>query len=195
MKKILVIFLILTFSALNAQVKFQLPCSKQLLEASHDSALAQVGTVESTNRNDGAKIEEYLRSVGRNRGDAYCAAGQYWCFFSACIDLNLPLAEIPIFRTGSTVAMFNKAQADAAKTSYLPAPDDLIFWKYNGKNSGHVERIIEVMKAGWVKTVGFNTSSGNAGSQSDGGGVYYRKRNVYHALGRMAIRGLIGFRT
>jgi hypothetical protein len=195
MKKILVILYVLAYTALNAQVKVVLPCSKQLLEASLDSALAQVGTVESTNRNDGAKIEEYLSSVGRNRGNAYCAAGQYWCFWVAAKQLNLPFSVIPIKRTGLANEMFNDASKRGDKVIFEPSRHDLLVWRKANKANGHIERIIRVAKAGWVYTIGFNTSPSKSSRESNGEGVYIRKRNVYHSLGRLAVRGLIGFKV
>ena len=174
--------------------KYLIPCKTNLIKASRDSAIAQVGVREKTGRNDGYKIEQYLKSVGRFKGDAYCAAGQYWCFYSSCLDLKYPLTDIPIYRTGSTVKMFNEASRTGCKIKPVPFDNDLIFWRRPNEWKGHVERIIEVLKAGWVKTVGFNTSSRAKGFQDDGGGVYFRKRNVNHFLGRMVLRGFIGFK-
>jgi len=192
---ILVIFLVLTATIESlSSIKYLIPCKTNLIKASRDSAIAQVGVREKTEKNDGFKVEQYLKSVGRFKGDAYCAAGQYWCFYSACLDLKYPLADIPIYRTGSTVTMFNKAIRTGHKIIPVPSDNDLIFWRKPNEWKGHVERIIEVMKAGWIKTVGFNTSSGNNGSQDDGEGVYFRKRNINHFLGRMVLRGFIGFK-
>ncbi len=174
--------------------KYLIPCKKNLIKASKDSAIAQVGVREKTGKNDGYKVEQYLKSVGRFKGDAYCAAGQYWCFYSSCLALKFPLTDIPIYRTGSTVTMYNEAIRVGYKMTPTPFDNDLIFWRKPNEWKGHVERIIEVLKAGWIKTVGFNTSSGNAGSQDDGEGVYFRKRNVNHFLGRMVLRGFIGFK-
>ena len=193
--KILVIFLLLaaTIESLSA-TKYLIPCKTNLIKASRDSAIAQVGVREKTGKNDGFKVEQYLKSVGRFKGEAYCAAGQYWCFYSACLDLKYPLTDIPIFKTGSTVTMFIEATRIGFRIKPVPENNDLIFWRKPNEWKGHVERIIEVLKAGWVKTVGFNTSSGNTGSQDDGEGVYFRKRNVNHFLGRMVLRGYLGFK-
>lgn len=173
--------------------KYLIPCNEKLLSASQDSLLAQVGVRERTGRNDGIKVEQYLNSVGLSKGNPYCAAGQYWCFRSSCKDLKLTVSEIPIYRTGSTVKMFNEGMKIEIKQTPKPKCNDLIFWRRPNTWTGHVERIIEVFKAGWIRTVGFNTSSGVSGSQNDGEGVFIRKRNVNHFLGRMAVRGYLGF--
>jgi hypothetical protein len=190
---VLLLHLVATIESLP-KTKYLIPCKAKLIQASRDSAIAQVGVREKTGRNDGFKVEQYLKSVGRFKGDAYCAAGQYWCFYSSCLALKSPLTDIPIFRSSSTVTMFNEAIRVGYKMTPTPFDNDLIFWRKPNEWKGHVERIIEVMKAGWVKTVGFNTSSGTEGSQDDGGGVYFRKRNVNHFLGRMVLRGFIGFK-
>ena len=197
MRRLIILVLLLPLVATIESLpktKYLIPCNAKLIQASRDSAIAQVGVREKTGRNDGYKVEQYLKSVGRFKGDAYCAAGQYWCFYSSCLALNYPLNDIPIFRSGSTVTMFNEAIRVGYKMKPTPFDNDLIFWRKPNEWKGHVERIIEVMKAGWVKTVGFNTSSGTEGSQDDGGGVYFRKRNVNHFLGRMVLRGFIGFK-
>lgn len=175
--------------------RYLIPCEGKLLLLSRDSLLAQVGVKEKTGRNDGRKVESYLRSVGLAKGNPYCAAGQYWCFYSSATDLGMPKKSIPIYRTGSTVTMFNEAMKIGQKSNPYPIIDDLMFWRRPSQLRGHVERIIEVNKAGWVTTIGFNTSSGDKGSQDDGGGVYLRKRNIHHFLGRMVVRGFIGFKT
>jgi hypothetical protein len=197
MKRLLILAFLLLFVAIVESLpktRYLMPCKEKLIIASRDSAITQVGTREKTGNNDGYKVEQYLGSVGLTKGNPYCAAGQYWCFYSACLALNYQLMDIPIYRTGSTVNMFNDAIAFGIKTNPFPSNNDLIFWRKPNEWTGHVERIIEIMKAGWVETVGFNTSSGCNGSQDNGEGVYFRKRNINHFLGRMVIRGYIGFK-
>ncbi|MFP4368605.1 MAG: hypothetical protein ACLFR2_03410 [Candidatus Kapaibacterium sp.] len=46
---------------------------------------------------------------------------------------------------------------------------------------------------GWIKTIGFNTTSGIPGDKREG--VFIRNRNIYHPLGRMLVRGIAGFRS
>ncbi|MGA2296010.1 MAG: hypothetical protein ABSG15_00495 [FCB group bacterium] len=187
---LLLCILILISDSNYAQEKYLLSSSKILLEVSRDTALAQVGTLEKTGNNDG-EVEKYQKAVGLKRGDAYCAAGQYWCFLVSADALGLNHNEIPIKRTGVANLMFNDAKQRGSKTSYKATMHDLLVWRKRNTNSGHIERIINAGKAGWVLTVGFNTGSGKPGSACDG--VYLRKRNILHPLGRMAVRGLIGF--
>ncbi|MFA5432605.1 MAG: CHAP domain-containing protein [Candidatus Paceibacterota bacterium] len=193
MIKLIIILLLISLS-LFSQVKYELPCNKDLLEKSHELAISQIGVTELTGKNDGYEIDKYQIAAGYWRGCQYpyCAAGQYWCFSEAAKLLNFCNCMIPIYRTGSTYLMFNKAKQVGKKVSYKPQKNDLLFWIVT--TTGHVERIDSVLKSGWVKTIGFNTSSGT-GNQRDGEGVYLRKRNIYHILSRMKVRGLIGFKT
>lgn len=196
MKRTIITILLFLIAAIEicSATRYWLWCDSKLLDASRDSLQSQVGVREETGRNDGKKVECYLRSVGLPKGNPYCAAGQYWCFYTAARDLNMPESAIPIYKTGSTVAMFDQAAKIAQKTNYKPSVDDLMFWRRPSQLRGHVERIIEVNKAGWVTTIGFNTSCGSRGNQYEGEGVFKRRRNVYHPLGRMVVRGLVGFK-
>ena len=187
----LIIALLLNAEIIFSQSKYLLPCKKGLLEASLDTALAQVGTIERTGRNDG-DVEKYQTAAGIPKGSAYCAAGQYYCFLRAAIALSLNIIEIPIIKTGVANYIFNDAVAKGKKTKYFPCKHDLIVWRKGSGRNGHIERIIEPEKAGWVKTVGFNTSSKTSSRKFDYG-VFIKRRNIFHTLGRLSVRGLIGF--
>jgi hypothetical protein len=197
--KIIMIFILLTINS-AANQRFELNCRKDILFESNRMMISQISVIEKTNKNDG-DVVNYLNSVGLNAGDPYCAAGQYWCFLQAVINLNLPKVQnlrkveypdIPIPRTGLANAIFNFAVINGNKTKYNPQLHDLIVWRKLGKPFGHIERIINIGKAGWVVTVGFNVTTriGNKNIE----GVFKKKRNVYYALGRLIIRGLVGFK-
>ncbi|MFP4527297.1 MAG: hypothetical protein ACLFQX_02000 [Candidatus Kapaibacterium sp.] len=189
MKKLILIILIAIALPAPAQRKYSLECDSQLLEASLDTAIAQVGTREPTGRNDGP-VGKYLAAVGLGQGYPYCAAGQYYCFRAACEGLNMPLSAIPIKRSATANYIYNDAAKRGVAKPYIPARHDLIVWLRPRSWSGHIERIISVGRGGWVRTVGFNTGGRDP---REGEGVFIKKRNVFHALGRLRIRGLIGF--
>lgn len=178
---------------LHSQSRFVVSCNKYLLQASLDTAFAQLGVREKTGRNDGSEIKKYLESVGLKEGNPYCAAGQYYCFYSASKALLLPVSEIPILKTGSANMMYNESQKSGHKSNYLAYKYDLLVWKSINSWSGHIERIFATGKAGWVSTIGFNTSAGTSNSQNEVQGVFKRKRNIFHPLGRLKVRGIIGF--
>ena len=190
-----IVVLIAIITSVKAQAKYVLPSQSKLLEASRDSTVAQIGVRERTGRNDGPKIQEYQQAVGIGRGEPYCAAGVYWCFAVSCSALSYPPTEIPIIRSGLANAIFSDASKRGNRGKYQPNNHDLIVWRRRNSSSGHIERVIQCGSAGWVTTVGFNTSSNTNGSQSEKEGVYRKKRNIFHPIGRLPVRGLIGFRA
>ena len=192
MKKILILT-ILTF-LLSSFTAREIPCNKDVLSLSRQVLVAQLGTRELTNRNDGTRVESYLSSVGLPKGNPYCIAIQYYCFDEAVNVLGLPKSEIPIIKTGSSQYLYNWAIDNGKKASLNPRVNDILIWRTGKTNSGHGGRVIAVGKGGWVTTIEGNTSSDAKGNQRDGGGVYEKKRNIFHPLGRMKLRGIIHFK-
>ena len=194
MKKcIIVIPLILSLLQIrleSSQNRYILECKQSLIDKSREVLYNQVGVREVGN-NSGQRVAEYLRSVGLGIGNPYCYAGQYYCFFESSKLLNLPIESIPIPKTGLANNVFDYAQKRGLKTKYGAFIDDLIVWKYDKKISGHVERCISKSSpTGNVKTIGFNTGDGD---QREGQGVFIKTRNIKTRLGRMMVRGLVGF--
>jgi hypothetical protein len=178
---------------LSASQKYLLFCRRDLLEMSESVAIAQAGVLEESGPNRGSTISLYLASVGLGPGQPYCAAGQYWCFYQSCRALHLPFGTIPIMRTGSANRMFDHAASFGRLAAFSPQRHDLVVWRKPNSRQGHVERIISVGRKGWVKTIAFNTSSPGSGTKAQG--VFIKRRNLYHFLGRMFVRGLIGFQS
>lgn len=172
---------------LLAQSKYLLVTDSVILVNSHKVLIQQIGVTEKQ-PNWGEPISSYLRSVGINSPAPYCNAGQYYCFAKVT-------SNVPMVKSGLAISSYQKALKQGLKAPYVAQVHDLIVWNKPQTIFGHIERIIEVGKAGWCYTVGFNTTSGTKGNQRDGGGVYRRRRNIYHPLGRNAIKGLIGWKT
>jgi hypothetical protein len=154
----------------------------------------QIGVREKTGQNDGPQVSAYLRSVGLSAGNPWCMAVQYWAF-------DQVTSTPPILRSGLVRAVWNdavtqyraSAQGRTASASLDYSRDgDLIVWGFLTSTSGHVERQIATARAGWVLTAAGNTTSGDRGNQRDGGGMYQRRRNLRHPLGRMVVFGVIG---
>jgi hypothetical protein len=153
----------------------------------------QIGTIEKTNRNDGKAIKLYLESVGLTEGNPYCAAGQYFCFLKATELLGMDKKLIPIKRTGLAQEIFHHSKKFGERSDCKPVINDLIIWRKGNSAFGHIERIISVMPKGWVNTVAFNTKKTIENKEIEG--VFVKKRNLYHRLYGMAIKGLTGFKT
>jgi hypothetical protein len=156
-------------------------------------ALNEVGKSEQNNQNDGPDIEKYLKAVNLQLKSAYCYAGQYYSFAKACEKLKLSKDSIPIPKSGLANSVFNYASKISKKYKYAAEENDLIIWRKSNGINGHIERIMEVSDKGWVRTIAFNTSNYNEKQKKIIQGVFIKKRNIFHPLGRMQIRGLVGF--
>jgi hypothetical protein len=183
--------LILMFNTANAQVRYTLPCYHLLLESSHIVALEQIGTLERSNKNDG-DVEKYLKLFGLKTGSPYCAAGQYYCFLEGAKRKNISKDSIPIIKSALCLEIYNDAKKRGYKTKYVPKKYDLIVWKRSNSWQGHIERVHNVLPKGWVETIGFNSSKTINGKKQEG--VFLQKRNILHPLGRLKIKGLVGFK-
>ncbi len=171
-----------------SQAKYEIECRSDILYYSQIIGMQQVGTTEKRNRNDG-EVVKYLKSVGLSVGNPYCAAGQYYIFSEACKQLKLPSSQIPLPRTGLANAMYSYAKQQGKKVKYEPKLHDLLVWRKAKTSFGHIERIIKVNAKGNVITLAFNVMGTNGKE-----GVFTKKRNIYHPLQRLKVRGLIGFR-
>jgi hypothetical protein len=192
MKKLLIIVLLFILCPnLWAGDKYIIPVKKDVYNLSMEILKSQVGVREATGRNDGKEVEMYLKSVGRFKGDAYCAAFQYWCFFEAVKRLGYDNSYIPINRTGLANGIYNFASETGVHSTFLPSVGDLLVWRNKGSYSGHIERITKVQIGGYVTTIGGNTSGT---SLNEGDGVYVKRRHIKNPIGRMLVRGLVGFK-
>ena len=127
-------------------------------------AKAEVGTVEKPVNDVKYNTWYYGRRVN---GDAY-----KWCmvFISFLLDKcgGLHLIGGKSASCANTINWFQKHKQWHTSN---PKVGDLVFFTYS-----HVGLVIEVHN-GYVVTIEGNTSSGNSGSQRNGGGVYKRTRN------------------
>lgn len=190
MKTITLIIFLSAIFQVAAQSKYSLQCDSALLAVSEQVALAQAGVLEFSGNNDG-EVEKYLRSVGLTNGSPYCAAGQFFCFDAAAKFLNLPEKEIPIPKTGLASAIYYKAKNCGVKQRFKADRHDLIVWRKGKTIFGHIERTIKIEKAGWIRTIAFNVNGNINGKRRHG--VFVKRRNIFHPLGRMQIRGIVGF--
>lgn len=184
----IIVLLFCAFSDAFSQTKYCLPCRKDLINASLDLAKSQVGIVESTNSNDG-DVEKYLSIFKLRKGNPYCAAGQYWCFYTACKELKISISEIPIVKSALANRIFDIAKLLGKRTKYKVEKNDLIVWRKPRTKHGHIERVYKNISKAWVITIAFNVKM--KGKE----GVFFKKRNILYPLGRLRIRGIIGFLT
>ncbi len=185
--KIFILLILLSIS-ISARERYEIYCNAKLLELSVRIAHSEVGTMEM-GENRGA-VEKYHRAMGIKRGLPYCAAGLYYCFKKGVDSLKLNDSEIPIIRNPLANAIFFDSKKRGKKTVFGASRNDLLVWRKGKSMYGHIEWIIAVERAGYVRTIGFNVKSPENPRIE---GVFYRKRNIYAPLARMYVRGLIGF--
>jgi hypothetical protein len=143
-------------------------------------ALTQLGEHERGRNNWGPMVAVYLRSTGITFPAAWCMAFVHWCF--------KPWRDLG---GGASVGNFLEWARSFGYVVTRPLRGDLGCWELSGDSwPDHVFFVRRVVRLGplWLlRTVEGNTSSGEAGSQDDGGGVYARTRAVRNSKVRGAI--------
>lgn len=131
-----------------------------------DAARSQIGTVEAR---DGST--PYHRAYGLPFSQPWCAVFVWDCFRRAAA----PKLTHP--RTAYTPTLAQWFRDRNAFTPGGPRPGDLVFynWPDSLNRIQHVG-LVEHVEPNAVVTIEGNTSSGTGGSQSNGGGVWRRRR-------------------
>lgn len=128
----------------------------------------EVGVRELTGRNDGERVEEYLRATGLPKGNAWCAAFVTWVFRQAEV-------TAPISAWSPSWFSRNVIYTRGAKNNITPGKADVFGIYFNNlKRIAHVGFIDEWSDGSvYTKTVEGNTN--DTGSR-EGDGVYYKRR-------------------
>ena len=123
-------------------------------------AQGELGTAESP---AGSNRTKYGLWYGLD-GQPWCMMFVQWCFARA----GKPLP----YRTASCSALLRwYREHQRERIAAGPAPGDIVIYRF-----GHTG-IVESASDGTVTAIEGNTSPGEAGSQSNGGGVYRRRRD------------------
>jgi len=123
-------------------------------------AAGQVGYKEGRNNSN-----KYGAAYGMNNV-SWCMEFIWWCFKQAGMDW---------YKTASCTACYKHYASRAVSRDALRKGDIVFFdWDHSG-DCDHVG-IVESVGSSRITTIEGNTSSGNAGSQSNGDGVYRRYR-------------------
>ena len=123
-------------------------------------AAGQVGYKEGKNNSN-----KYGAAYGMNNV-SWCMEFIWWCFKQAGMDW---------YKTASCTACYKHYASRAVSRDALRKGDVVFFdWDHSG-DCDHVG-IVESVGSSRITTIEGNTSSGNAGSQSNGDGVYRRYR-------------------
>lgn len=143
-----------------------------------DIARAQVGTVESPANSN---CQKYSKELGRPC-EAWCADSVVWIMRQAGIKLPSESAYTPSMFNG-----FKGAGAAVSDIAHGLQPGDVIFFDFvapfTATGIQHVGIFVSYAEAGHCNTLEGNTSSGDGGSQSNGGGYFARKRPLSFIVG------------
>jgi hypothetical protein len=122
-------------------------------------AAKELGIREKTGNNDGKQVEVYLRSVGLNKGNPWCAAFVCWVYRQRGYAQPNSGWSPALFPTSHLVK--------------LGSPGDVVgIYFVSLKRIAHVG-IIEKIDADWVYTIEGNT---NLSGSREGDGVYRKVR-------------------
>lgn len=157
-------------------------------------ALTLAGTkvgIREVPPNRGALIDAWNALAGAPVGSPWCASFVHAMFKKTGYDLP----------GGASVAAILSAARAKGWVVKRPLRGDLACFDFNegdkygpfGDHIGFVERVLGLRWSGgkfcgYIQTVEGNTSSGVAGSQSDGGGVYLRKRLLVRGVSAEFVR-------
>lgn len=137
--------------------------------------------VHETRNNWGPMVSKFLRSTGINFPAAWCMAMWHYIYQQIGVSLG----------GGASVGNFEEWGRKHGDIVKRPRRGDLGAWEFTGDGwPDHIFGIRRVLRLGpvWVlSTVEGNTSSGTAGSQDNGGGVYFRRRMVRNRRVRGAV--------
>lgn len=149
------------------------------------TARSQIGVVEvPKGSNRGARVEAYQRTVGIPPGSPWCAAFTRWVLDHGAgggRPVDVRRADGTSIRSGVATVHLQAAGTIPAREVERgvrrPPRGSLVVWRNGTSWTGHIE-VLDWWDRSCGQTIGGNTSSGTAGSQSDGDGVWGRNRCV-----------------
>lgn len=129
---------------------------------------AEIGVREATGRNDGERVEMYLSSCNRKRGDAWCAAFVNWALVVNGAD-NANSGWSPSWHPKKRIIV----QLSGNINRQTPQPGDVFGIWFSKLNRIAHTGFIDEWGEQWIITVEGNTNE--AGSR-EGDGVYRKRR-------------------
>ena len=138
-------------------------------------AATKLGIREVGGNNHGPWVKKFLAAVGLPEGYAWCDAFQSF-EMEGVAGHKLPIESASVGQTYATAKQLGWVVTK-------PARGDLVCYDFDGDGAfdDHIGLVVNVISLGpmlTLETVEGNTSSGAAGSQGDGDGVFLRRRVV-----------------
>lgn len=166
--------------------------AKTLQEEVVDVATKYTYVREATGHNDGPEIKRWLGYFGLPEGNPYCAAFVIGgCYKEASDNLGI---QQPLPKMAKVSALYKATKKNPYKYKVIPAVRikqgiekltlaDVIIWSHNklpGNDNwnGHTGIVLIQLNTNYFTSIEGNTSSGEAGSQRDGDGVFKRNRSL-----------------
>lgn len=141
-------------------------------------AASQIGYTRWDDPEEGSL---YGRWYSKKHGAYYGTSGVSFCamFTSWCLTDDDGASVIPGGDFAYVPYGINAAAREGRLVSPMTqaAPGDLVCFDWDGDGLADHVGIVEANYGGWIQTIEGNTSSGAAGSQSNGGGVWRRTRD------------------
>lgn len=129
---------------------------------------AEIGVRELTGKNDGQRVEEYLKSVRLGKGYAWCAAFVKWCFDRCGIKTSIT-AWSPTAHNSKNIVYFH------GRFEKEPIPGDVMcLWSQTKGRIAHTGFFDKRLNSSIFESVEGNT---NGAGSFDGNGVYRKKRS------------------
>jgi hypothetical protein len=138
-------------------------------------AATKLGIHEVGANNHGPWVKKFLGAVGLPEGYAWCDAFQSY-EIEGVAGHKLPIESASVGQTYATAKQLGWVVPK-------PARGDLVCYDFDGDGQfdDHIGLVVQVLGVGpmlTLQTVEGNTSSGVAGSQGDGDGVFLRRRVI-----------------
>lgn len=141
-------------------------------------AASQIGYTRWDDPEEGSL---YGRWYAKKHGAYYGTSGVPFCamFASWCLTDDDGASVIPGGDFAYVPYGINAAAREGRLVSPMTqaAPGDLVCFDWDGDGLADHVGIVEANYGGWLQTIEGNTSSGAAGNQSNGGGVWRRTRD------------------
>lgn len=140
-------------------------------------AAGEIGYTRWDDPEEGSKYGRwYAKKHGAYYGTSgvpFCAMGASWCATDEEKQSVLPGGDFAYVPYGINAAA---REGRLVEPMTQAAPGDLVCFDWDDDGIADHVGIVEANYGGWLQTIEFNTSSGAAGSQSNGGGVWRRTR-------------------
>ncbi len=155
-----------------------------LAQSSLEVATRQLGVREiPKGSNAGPEVEIYLKSVGLNKGYAWCMAFVYWCVSTASTAstgsatvATSTTTRNPLKKTAGVLDQWNSKPELRIS---IPVPGSIFIMDF-GKGQGHTGFVEKVLSNGKIQTIEGNT---NADGSREGYAVCRRIRSISQCKG------------